>query len=58
MVLQALDWLVVAADFAVILGLAWWVMRQRKDISASPWEFSPAASSSACCCRNSTFSPR
>jgi len=32
--LQALDWLVIAAYFAVILGLAWWVMRQRKDTSA------------------------
>jgi SSS family solute:Na+ symporter len=31
--LHALDWLVIAAYFAVILGLAWWVMKQRQDTS-------------------------
>lgn len=31
MTLQALDWLIIAAYFAVILGLAWWVMKQRQD---------------------------
>jgi SSS family solute:Na+ symporter len=34
MALHALDWFVIAAYFAVILGLAWWVMRQRKDTPA------------------------
>jgi SSS family solute:Na+ symporter len=29
--LQTLDWLVIAAYFAVILGLAWWVIKQRQD---------------------------
>ncbi|MGH7598172.1 MAG: sodium:solute symporter, partial [bacterium] len=34
MALQTLDWIVIAAYFAVILGLAWWVMKQRKDTPA------------------------
>ncbi|NUM74968.1 sodium/solute symporter, partial [candidate division KSB1 bacterium] len=29
--LHALDWVVIAAYFAVILGLAWWVIKQRQD---------------------------
>jgi SSS family solute:Na+ symporter len=29
--LHALDWIVVAGYFAVIVGLAWWVIRQRQD---------------------------
>jgi len=32
-VLGAVDWLVVAAYFAVIIGLAWWVIRKRQDTS-------------------------
>jgi len=32
--LQTLDWIVIAAYFAVILGLAGWVMKQRKDTPA------------------------
>lgn len=31
MTLHALDWVVIAAYFAVILGLAWWVIKQRQD---------------------------
>lgn len=31
MALHALDWVVIAAYFAVILGLAWWVIKQRQD---------------------------
>lgn len=31
--LHTLDWLVVALYFAIILGLAWWVIRQRQDTS-------------------------
>jgi SSS family solute:Na+ symporter len=31
--LHTLDWLVIAAYFAVILGLAWWVIKQRQDTS-------------------------
>jgi SSS family solute:Na+ symporter len=34
MTLHALDWFVVAAYFGVVLGLAWWVMKQRKDTPA------------------------
>ncbi|MFH1940808.1 MAG: sodium:solute symporter [bacterium] len=33
MAVQTLDWLIVAGYFAVILGLAWWVIKQRKDTS-------------------------
>jgi SSS family solute:Na+ symporter len=32
-VLGAVDWLVVAAYFGVIVGLAWWVIRKRQDTS-------------------------
>ena len=32
-VLGTVDWLVVAAYFSVILGLAWWVIRKRQDTS-------------------------
>jgi SSS family solute:Na+ symporter len=31
--LHTLDWLVVTGYFAVILGLAWWVIKQRQDTS-------------------------
>lgn len=31
MALHALDWVVIAVYFAVILGLAWWVIKQRQD---------------------------
>jgi len=33
-VLEALDWLVIAAYFGVILGLAWWVILKNKDTAA------------------------
>lgn len=33
MTLEALDWIVVAGYFAVILGLGWWVIKQQKDTS-------------------------
>lgn len=29
--LQALDWIIIVLYFAIILGIAWWVMRQRQD---------------------------
>jgi SSS family solute:Na+ symporter len=32
--LNGLDWLAIAAYFAVLLGVAWWVVRQRKDTAA------------------------
>jgi SSS family solute:Na+ symporter len=31
---DALDWIVVAAYFALVLGLAWWVIRQSKNTAA------------------------
>jgi SSS family solute:Na+ symporter len=31
--LQALDWIIIAGYFALILGLAWWVIKQRQDNS-------------------------
>jgi SSS family solute:Na+ symporter len=31
--LQVLDWLIIAGYFAVILGLAWWVIKQRQENS-------------------------
>ncbi len=31
--LQTLDWIIIAGYFAVILGLAWWVIKQRQDTS-------------------------
>jgi SSS family solute:Na+ symporter len=31
--LQTLDWIIIAGYFAVILGLAWWVIKQRQDNS-------------------------
>ena len=31
--LQPLDWIVIAGYFAIILGLAWWVIKQRQDTS-------------------------
>ncbi|MBN2425427.1 MAG: sodium transporter, partial [Calditrichaceae bacterium] len=31
--LQTLDWLVIAGYFLIILGLAWWVIKQRQDNS-------------------------
>ncbi len=33
MALHALDWFVIAAYFAMILGLAWWVIKQRQETS-------------------------
>jgi SSS family solute:Na+ symporter len=32
--MDALDWIVVAAYFALVLGLAWWVIRQSKNTAA------------------------
>ncbi len=32
--LQTLDWIVIAGYFVIILGLAWWVIKQRQDTSA------------------------
>ena len=32
--LQTLDWIVIAGYFLVIVGLAWWTIRQRHDTSA------------------------
>lgn len=29
--LQALDWIIIVLYFVIILGIAWWVMRQRQD---------------------------
>ncbi len=31
--LQTLDWIIIAGYFAIILGLAWWVIRQKQDTS-------------------------
>ncbi len=31
--LETLDWIVVASYFCIVLGLAWWVIRQRRDTS-------------------------
>ncbi len=31
--LQALDWIIIAAYFLIILALAWWVIKQRQDTS-------------------------
>ncbi len=31
--LETLDWIVVAGYFTVVLGLAWWVIKQRQDTS-------------------------
>jgi solute:Na+ symporter, SSS family len=31
--LQTADWLIIAGYFAIILGLAWWVIRQRQETS-------------------------
>lgn len=33
MMLQTLDWVIIAGYFAIILGLAWWVIRQRQNTS-------------------------
>jgi len=33
MSITLIDWLVVAAYFGIILGIAWWVIRKRKDTS-------------------------
>ncbi|MCX6891550.1 MAG: hypothetical protein NTX51_08510 [Verrucomicrobia bacterium] len=32
--LNGLDWLAIAAYFAVLLGVAWWVVKQHKDTAA------------------------
>ncbi len=34
-VLQGLDWFIIVAYFALILGLAWWVMKRQKNTSDS-----------------------
>ncbi|MGC9364575.1 MAG: sodium:solute symporter [Fidelibacterota bacterium] len=31
--LHTLDWIIIAGYFAIILGLAWWVIRQKQDTS-------------------------
>ena len=31
--LQTLDWLIISGYFALILGLAWWVIKQRQEDS-------------------------
>ncbi|MCR4439756.1 MAG: sodium:solute symporter [bacterium] len=31
--LQTLDWLIIAVYFAIVLGIAWWVIRQRQNTS-------------------------
>ncbi|MDZ7337167.1 MAG: sodium:solute symporter [candidate division KSB1 bacterium] len=31
--LQTLDWIIIAGYFAVVLGIAWWVIRQRQNTS-------------------------
>ena len=31
--MQSLDWIVIAAYFSVILGIAWWVIRQKQESS-------------------------
>lgn len=31
--LQTLDWIIIAGYFTIILGLAWWVIRQKQDTS-------------------------
>ncbi len=31
--LQSLDWIIIAGYFLIILGLAWWVIKQRQDTS-------------------------
>jgi len=33
MAVHAIDWIIVAGYFLIILGLAWWVIKQRKDTS-------------------------
>jgi SSS family solute:Na+ symporter len=33
MILQTFDWVIIAAYFAIILGLAWWVIKQRQNTS-------------------------
>ncbi|MBK7107007.1 MAG: sodium/solute symporter [Ignavibacteriae bacterium] len=33
-VLNTIDWIVIAGYFAIILGLAWWVIRKQKNTSA------------------------
>ena len=32
--LQTVDWLIIAAYFAIILGLAWWIIRKRQNTTA------------------------
>src|SRR4249919_2798021 len=32
--LQTLDWIVIAAYFCILLGVAWWVVRKQKDNAA------------------------
>ena len=34
MALQTLDWLAIGAYFAVLLSVAWWVVRKGKDEAA------------------------
>ncbi|MCO6477810.1 MAG: Na+/glucose cotransporter, partial [Phaeodactylibacter sp.] len=32
-VLHAIDWVIILAYFSVILGIAWWVIKQKQDTS-------------------------
>ena len=32
--LQTLDWIVIAAYFAILMGVVWWVVKRSKDDSA------------------------
>lgn len=32
--LDALDWVVIAAYFLILLGVAWWVIRQKQNNTA------------------------
>ena len=31
--LQTLDWIIIVGYFGIILGIAWWVMRQKQETS-------------------------
>lgn len=32
-VLHTIDWLIIFAYFAIVLGIAWWVIKRQKDTS-------------------------
>jgi SSS family solute:Na+ symporter len=32
-VIKPIDWIIIVAYFGIILGLAWWVMRQKQKTS-------------------------